>query len=260
VVYSGAQGFDPKDPTRRWIDRYNLVVLSKSDGKEVTELAFPGGKNAPPYEMKDTADAGVIKKLDNGIEVFGTVFEFTDDGKVIRKDAKEEEESSVICSIAPADMVFRSPEPGEREDYEFIPIDPLAESRPKCPGFYVYSAKHDKYLRIGKVTTKGGTFGRTPTSEECEAAGKPFPSVRWDFSRLAKQDYAELPLHLSAPIGFPDKIERDEDAGEFILHFGSKWGIEGVGTILKFKVSDLAKAFEDATSKASGKEYVPRDE
>ena len=68
---------------------YFLVVFRKSDGSAVFIDAFPAKSKTLKDWPKETTEAGLIKKLDKGIEVFGTVIEFTDDGKLIRKEVEK---------------------------------------------------------------------------------------------------------------------------------------------------------------------------
>ena len=170
-----------------------------------------------------------------------------------------ENKPSVICAkVAPGEDE-KTHALYDDDDYQFVFKGFGSGGKKQTPGLHVFSKKSKTWVRIDKVSTKGGTFGRSPTFDECKAAGKLYPSVGWNYSKLAEQDYAQLPLHTSGSILFPDKVTRDKEAGEISLHFSSNWEIKGVETILKFKESDLQKAFEDAA--ADGKdEKRPTDE
>jgi hypothetical protein len=107
------------------------------------------------------------------------------------------------------------------------------------PGFYVFRKKTTDWIKIDRVSTRGATFGRSPTVEEAKAAGKGPASIGWDFRSLAKQAKVDFPLESAGFLFFPDKVERDEKQKEYVLYFSSGWEIKGVETILRVRIDEL---------------------
>lgn len=120
-----------------------------------------------------------------------------------------------------------------------------AEAR-SVPGFYVFRKAESDWVRIARVSTENATFGRNPTFEEVKKAGKAPPSIGWDFRPLAKQPYVSFPLKFADFLFFPDKVEKDDETEEYVLHFNSTWEIEGVETVLRFSAEELMSDRDDA--------------
>jgi hypothetical protein len=109
------------------------------------------------------------------------------------------------------------------------------------PGFYIFRKAMKDGIRIDKVSTRGATFGRSPTYQEVKDAGKIPPSIGWDFRHLAVRKQVNVPLTSAGFLFFPDKIERYEKKNEYELRFNSSWKIAGVETILKLQIDELIK-------------------
>lgn len=107
------------------------------------------------------------------------------------------------------------------------------------PGFFVLRKADAEWLRVERVSTQGGTFGRSPTFEEARNAGKMAPSIGWDFRSLANEDYVDFPLTFQGFLFFPDKVEFDGTKRQYVLRFDCTWGIEGVETVLRLPAEML---------------------
>jgi hypothetical protein len=110
------------------------------------------------------------------------------------------------------------------------------------PGLFVFRKVNSDWVRIDRISTRNALLGRNPTFEEAKEAGKGPPSIGWDFRPLAHQLYVCLPLQFAGFLFFPDRVERDDEAGEYVLRFNSTWEIEGVETVLRFSVEELVGA------------------
>jgi hypothetical protein len=109
-------------------------------------------------------------------------------------------------------------------------------SRKSKPGFFVFRKATADWIRIDRVSTRGGTFGRNPTFQEVKDAEKTPPSIGWDFRSLAVKDYVDFPLTSTGFLFFPDKVEYDEKQKQYVIRFNSGWGIKGVETVLRFPI------------------------
>lgn len=107
------------------------------------------------------------------------------------------------------------------------------------PGFFVFRKADAEWLRVERVSTEGATFGRSPTFEEARDAEKMPPSIGWDFRSLANEDCVDFPLTFQGFLFFPDKVEFDGMKRQYVLRFNSKWGIEGVETVLRLPAEML---------------------
>jgi hypothetical protein len=114
-------------------------------------------------------------------------------------------------------------------------------SKQSKPGFYVFRKVTADWIRIDKISTRGATFGRSPTFEEVKKAGTTIPSIGWNFQNLAKETYVDFPLQSAGFLFFPDKVEQDKKRKEYLLHFNSGWKIEGVETVLRLSIDELWK-------------------
>ena len=131
----------------------------------------------------------------------------------------------------------------EDKTYKFIRIG-YGHNKEQEPGFYIFLKAEQKWIRIDKISTQNGQFGRSPTLEECRAVNKAPPSVGWDFQNYKNKDYVEMPLRGGSFISFPDKIILDQRNGKYILKFMSNWEIDGVETVLEINLEDLQNAFK----------------
>ena len=104
------------------------------------------------------------------------------------------------------------------------------------PGFFAYSKKHSRWLEITKLSTENAKLGRSPPSEEVRL------SVGWDYSRLKEKDYAEIPLHTSGSINFPNEIAYDASSAAYHLNFNPSLKAE-YQTWFWILKKDLEKAF-----------------
>jgi len=112
------------------------------------------------------------------------------------------------------------------------------------PGLFVHSKKHDKWLQLMEVSTKGGSFGssRSNNPEDQKKLNK--ISVGWDFSALETQAYSGMPLQTSGSLVFPDKIEWDDKRQRYSLGFMTDLGIPSASTLLFIELADLEAAFK----------------
>ena len=83
------------------------------------------------------------------------------------------------------------------------------------PGFFVHGKRQHKWLEIKQLSTEHARLGRSPAIDEVPL------SVSWNYSPLAKVEYAALPLPTSGSINFPDKIEYDAVTEVYCLNFDS---------------------------------------
>ena len=112
-------------------------------------------------------------------------------------------------------------------------------TKQSMPGFFVYRKATADWIRVDRVSTRGATFGRSPTLDETRDAGKAPASIGWNFRSLEEADYVDLPLTSAGFLFFPDKVELDHANKEYVLRFNSGWDIEGVETILRLSVDAL---------------------
>lgn len=165
-------------------------------------------------------------------------------------DAGAKPQPSILtspCGPAPGDkprILF------EEEDFKFAAVDFGRHEQPQVPGFYAFAKKSSAWIRIDKVSTKGGVFGRSPTDDELRGTGQRPLAVGWNFRRLKDDDHVALPLQGGSFIAFPDQIAFDAEGKQYVLSFHSQWGIEAVRTVLKFGRADLLAAFEKGGPKA----------
>jgi hypothetical protein len=110
------------------------------------------------------------------------------------------------------------------------------------PGLFVFRKGNSDWVRVDRISTRNAVLGRNPTFEEAKQAGKGPPSIGWDFRPLADQPYIRLPLQFAGFLFFPDQVDRDDEAGEYVLRFNSTWEIEGVETVLRLSVEELVTA------------------
>jgi hypothetical protein len=127
----------------------------------------------------------------------------------------------------------------EDDEMRIIAVDYGPRGSHQAPGFYVFGRRGQKWIRIEKVSLKDAVLGRSPTLEECRAAGKQPPSIGWDFRSLAGQAYVEFPLTQNGVLFFPDKVEKDREQGCLVLRFNSRWQMAHVETVLFIRLDDL---------------------
>lgn len=112
------------------------------------------------------------------------------------------------------------------------------------PGLFVHSKRHDKWLQIVKVATRGGVFGTSNSDRKEDQQKLMGISVVWNFTGLATNAYAELPLRTSGSIAFPDKVELDEKQGRYTFGFMTECGVTSAASYLSFDRRDLEMAFQ----------------
>ena len=119
--------------------------------------------------------------------------------------------------------------------------DPGGNTR---PGFFVHSKAQNRYIEIFSVSTKDGRFGKSYSDVPAEALRFWTVSVSWNFTYLATQPFAELPLHTSGSIVLPDSIAYEAASGRYMLDFMPSWrDIPVARTILYIQRQDLFDAF-----------------
>ena len=112
------------------------------------------------------------------------------------------------------------------------------------PGFFVHSRSHNRWIRILAVTTRDGRFGRSYSSDSLENARLGMVSVMWDFTALAREQFASIPLHTPGTIELPDSIVHEPATERYALHFMSSWrDIPTATTTLYITRADLRAAF-----------------
>lgn len=158
--------------------------------------------------------------------------------------AEVETNSTVIATINGPATTDRPRTLYEDDKMRIVAVDYGRHASPQTPGFYVLGKSSHKWIRIEKVTLKDAILGRSPTFEECHAAGVNPPSIGWDFRSLAGHDYAELPLRSSDFLFFPDKIEKNGDEGRLVLRFNSGWRMARAETVLVMALDDLQRLLD----------------
>ena len=110
------------------------------------------------------------------------------------------------------------------------------------PALFVHSKVYDLWLRIVKVSTKGGTFGSSMSEDKEDQAKLARISVSWNFTSLATRDYADMPLITSGSIAFP-RIELQDGGQTYRLGFMAEVGVESAATYLYISRADLETEF-----------------
>lgn len=129
----------------------------------------------------------------------------------------------------------------EDDEMRIVAVDYGPRGSHQSPGFYVFGKPGQNWIRIEKVSLKDAVLGRSPTLEECRAAGKNPPSIEWDFRPLARHAYVGFPLTSSGVLFFPDKVEKDDEKGRMVLRFSSRWRMAHVETVLFMRLDDLRR-------------------
>jgi hypothetical protein len=112
------------------------------------------------------------------------------------------------------------------------------------PGVFVHSKKHNRWIRLTKVSTEGGTFGKSYSQNPEDQKKLVMASVGWDFTALKDAKYAELPLESNGVLAFPQNVSYDPISDIFRFGFMTDWDIPSVRTYLFFKRKDLMDAFD----------------
>jgi hypothetical protein len=129
------------------------------------------------------------------------------------------------------------------DDFLLVSRDFGVESLPSEPGLFVHSKAHGAWRQILRISTRHGKFG-TSNSDQPEDKTKLLgSSVSWNFTDLANQPWADIPLRTSGCIVFPDKVEFDRATRRYKLSFLSAWQIDSAQTILWINQKDLAAQF-----------------
>lgn len=116
-------------------------------------------------------------------------------------------------------------------------------SREIEPGIFVHSKRHNRWLRLTKITTEGGIFGTSCSNNPEDQKKLVMASIGWNFTGLKNAAYAELPLRYNRALAFP-KISFDSTSGIFQFGFMADWDIPSARTYLFFKRKDLLEAFD----------------
>lgn len=111
------------------------------------------------------------------------------------------------------------------------------------PGVFIHSKQHDKWLQIVKVATREGVFGTSNSDQKEDQKKLMRIPVGWDFTGLATNVYAEMPLRTSGSLAFPDRVEFDEKRERYTLGFMTACGVPSAATFLSFDRRDLETAF-----------------
>jgi hypothetical protein len=118
------------------------------------------------------------------------------------------------------------------------------QTRQTEPGIFVHSKKHNRWIRLTKVSTAGGTFGSSNSQNPEDQKKLVKASVGWDFTTLKDAQYAELPLKSNGVLAFPLDVSYDPDSDTFRFGFMTDWDILSVRTYLFFKRKDLVEAYD----------------
>ena len=112
------------------------------------------------------------------------------------------------------------------------------------PGFFVHSNAHNRWIEIRSVSTKDGRFGKSWTSGPGDSIRMLMVSVSWNFTYLADQPFADLPLMTSGSIVLPDSIAYEPSTGRYMLDFMSSWrDVPAARTVMYIRRGDLVDAF-----------------
>lgn len=117
------------------------------------------------------------------------------------------------------------------------------ETFPTEPALFVHSKKHEAWRRIVQISTAGGKFGKSYSENPDENSRLRGSQVGWDFSPLADQPWADIPLRTGGSITFPDKVEFDAASGRYKLSFMSVLKIDPAVTVLWVRKKDLMAEF-----------------
>ena len=198
------------------------------------------------YQLDNSFGRKLRKNFDLKYEVDGIILESKGVGEEWGKYLDDVLPTVIASANLPAKTDVQRP---LYEDLEFkiVAVDNghAGDDATQTPGVYVQSKKHQKWIRVEKVSLTDSVLGRSPTLEECREVGKNLPSVAWDFKSLADQDYVEFPLKTSGSLLYPDKIERSDENDRLILSFNSGWKIAGVETVLIVSLADLRKCLDE---------------
>ena len=160
------------------------------------------------------------------------------------------------CRATPTEVVsdpsviatVNSPAAGDRaralyedDEMRIVAVDYGPRGSHQSPGFYVFGKHSQKWIRIERVALVNAVLGRSPTLEECRAAGEQPPSIGWNFRSLEGQAYVEFPLTQNGVLFFPDKVEKDQEQGRMVLRFGSRWRMAHVETVLFIQLDELRR-------------------
>ncbi len=108
----------------------------------------------------------------------------------------------------------------------------------QIPGLFVFSKKRNAWIAVRRLSTEHAKLGRSPDFNDIPL------QVGWNYSRLANQDYATLPLRTSGSINFPDRIVDVPAAAAYRFDFNSRLKREQSLTSFWVRVDDLEAAFE----------------
>lgn len=111
------------------------------------------------------------------------------------------------------------------------------------PALFVHSKKQQAWRRVVQISTDGGKFGKSHSENPDENRRLGGSQMSWDFSALADQVRADIPLTTGGSIVFPDKVEFDAASQRYKLSFMSSWQIDSAITVLWVRKKDLSAEF-----------------
>ena len=126
------------------------------------------------------------------------------------------------------------------------------------PGLFVYSKAEDKWLQITEISTVDGVFGKSWSSNREDMKKLMMISVGWDHTGLAKQPYAEIPLHTSGSICFPEIVLWEKGKKRYKLSFLTTSGVKSAATTLYLKAEDLMREFTKPNKQNKTQQGKPR--
>lgn len=141
-----------------------------------------------------------------------------------------------IVAVALAAAPGRYREVYEDEDFLFAFRDYGYAN--DAPGFFVYSKRQERWIRIVELSTEHATLATSPQLGEVAVA----PRVSWDYRHLKNRAYVKLPLPTSGSLNFPNLIVYDASARVYTFGFNSCWDAEAARTKFLVLKKDLELA------------------
>jgi len=128
--------------------------------------------------------------------------------------------------------------PYEDADYRIIYRD-FGHSGGQTPGVFIFSKHTSRWMQMLQLSTEGAKLGRAPDRKD-----HPLLNSAWDYSSLASEPYATLPLHTSNSISFPREILFDPKAETYAFRFNTDFKEDSVLTVFYIRKADLDDAFK----------------
>ena len=133
-----------------------------------------------------------------------------------------------------ADFLFASRHFGDARDF-------AGSTR---PGFFIHSNAQNRWIEIRSVSTKGGRFGKSWSDAPGDSIRMLTVSVSWNFTHLADEPFADLPLMTSGSIVLPDSIAYEPSTGRYMLDFMPSWRtVPSARTVMYVDRRDVVDAF-----------------